>query len=261
MRHSYGLGWTVAVLFACGLGFAQAQAPAARPQAPAPGPVRPAAAAPGNQTRVDLNLVLAVDASGSVDDERFELQKQGYAKAFLNPRVLNAIKNGNEGQIAVTMVQWTGPTLHVVMVPWTVIHDQRSAQTTAAAIVAAGRQIFGGGTSISGAIDFSVLLLNASPYRADRKVIDISGDGSNNLGRPAEQARDEAVKMGIRINGLPILSVEPDLDQYFRTSVIGGPAAFIIPVKDYNAFGDAIMRKLVQEISQDQHPRTKFALK
>jgi hypothetical protein len=210
---------------------------------------------------VDLNLVLAVDSSGSVDDDRFELQKDGYAKAFLNPRVLNAIKNGNEQAIAVTMVQWTGPTLHVVMVPWFVIKDQRTAQAFAAAVAAAPRQIFGGGTSVSGAIDYSVLLLNASPYHATRRVIDISGDGSNNLGRPAEQARDEAVKMGIRINGLPILAVEPDLDMYFRQSVIGGPGAFIIPVKSYDAFADAILRKLVAEISQDQRPRPKFALK
>jgi len=104
-------------------------------------------------------------------------------------------------------------------------------------------------------------LLNASPFHAARRVIDISGDGSNNLGRPAEQARDEAVKMGIRINGLPILAVEPDLDMYFRQSVIGGPGAFIIPVKSYDAFADAILRKLVAEISQDQRPRPKFALK
>ena len=204
--------------------------------------------------------MLAVDASGSVDDDRFELQKQGYAKAFLNPRVLNAIRNGNERAIAVSMVQWTGPTLHVIMVPWTVIRDERSAQAAAALISASPRQIFGGGTSLSGAIDFSVTMLTASPYRGTRRVIDISGDGSNNLGRPAEQARDEAVKMGIRINGLPILAVEPDLDQYFRESVIGGPGAFIIPVKDYNAFGDAIMRKLVQEISQDQPARRKLGV-
>jgi hypothetical protein len=92
-------------------------------------------------------------------------------------------------------------------------------------------------------------------------VIDISGDGSNNLGRPAEQARDEAVKMGIRINGLPILAVEPDLDVYFRESVIGGPGAFIIPVKSYDAFAEAILRKLVAEISQAKAPRPKFALK
>jgi hypothetical protein len=119
----------------------------------------------------------------------------------------------------------------------------------------------GGGTSISGAIDFCAMLMKTSPYRADKRVIDISGDGSNNIGRPAEPARDEAVRAGIRINGLPILAVEPDLDQYFRQSVIGGPGAFIIPVKNYDAFADAILRKLVAEISQDEpaKARTKLA--
>src|SRR5215470_6995899 len=150
MRGSYRLGWAGVLALTLGLGGALAQ-PAAPGRAPA--------AAPASQ-RVDLNLVLAVDSSGSVDDDRFELQKQGYARAFLNPRVLNAIRNGNEQAIAITMVQWTGPTLHVVMVPWTVIRDQRSAQAVAAAITTAPRQIFGGGTSVSGAIDFSVLLLN-----------------------------------------------------------------------------------------------------
>jgi len=200
-------------------------------------------------------LVLAVDSSGSVDDERFELQKQGYAKAFLDPKVLNAIRAGNEQAIAVSMMQWTGPTLHVVMVPWMVIRDRASAELMAAAIEAAPRRIFGGGTSLSGAIDYSVLMLAGVPYKASRRVIDISGDGSNNLGRPPEQARDEAVKMGIRINGLPILALEQDLDEYFRMNVIGGPGAFTIPIKSYDAFADAIMRKLVTEISQDKAPR------
>jgi len=213
------------------------------------------------QSAVDLALVLAVDSSGSVDDDRFELQKQGYAKAFLDPNVLRAIRNGNEQAIAVSMMQWTGPTLHVVMVPWMVIKDRASAELVAAAIEAAPRRIFGGGTSLSGAIDYSVQMLTASPYRATRRVIDISGDGSNNLGRPAEQARDEAVKMGIRINGLPILALEQDLDEYFRANVIGGPGAFTIPIKNYDAFANAIMRKLVTEISQDQGPRPKFAAK
>jgi hypothetical protein len=270
MSHSTW-GWAAASAFVlCLAGLAEAQtATPARPQPaqaaparPQPGvpPRGPIAPAPAPQP-VDVQLVLAVDASGSVDDERFELQKQGYAKAFLNPRVLNAIRNGNEQAIAVSMVQWTGPTLHVITVPWTVIRDQRSAQAVAALIGASPRQIFGGGTSLSGAIDFSVLMLASSPYRGARRVIDISGDGSNNLGRPAEQARDEAVKTGIRINGLPILAVEPDLDVYFRESVIGGPGAFIIPVKNYDAFAEAILRKLVAEISQDQSPRPKFALK
>ncbi len=136
------------------------------------------------QTAVDLNLVLALDASGSVDDERFELQKQGYVQAFLNPRVLDAIRSGNEQAIAVSMVQWTGPTLQEVMVPWMVIRDQISAQAFAAAVNAARRRLHGGGTSVAGAIDYSVMLLNGSPYRATRRVIDISGDGSNNLAGP-----------------------------------------------------------------------------
>jgi hypothetical protein len=227
--------------------------------APAPATRIPLAPAPQAQANVDLNLVLAIDSSGSVDDERFDLQKRGYAEAFVSQRVLDAIRNGNYQSIAVTMIQWTGPTLQVVMVPWTVVKDRQSAELVAAAIVAAPRRIFGGGTSLSGAIDFSVQLLNASPYRGMRKVIDISGDGSNNLGRPVEQARDEALQQGVRINGLPILELERDLDQYFRENVIGGPGAFIIPVQNYSAFGEAIMRKLVTEISQDQPPKAQLA--
>jgi hypothetical protein len=142
-----------------------------------------------------------------------------------------------------------------------VVKDRASAEQVAALITAAPRRIFGGGTSLSGAIDFSVQLLNGSPYRGIRKVIDISGDGSNNLGRPVEQARNEALQQGIRINGLPILELEKDLDQYFRENVIGGPGAFIIPVQNYNAFGEAIMRKLVTEISQDQQPKPQLAAK
>jgi hypothetical protein len=121
----------------------------------------------------------------------------------------------------------------------------------AAIIEASPRRLMGGGTSISGAIDYSVKALATSPYRGTKRVIDISGDGSNNLGRPAEQARDDAVRAGIRINGLPILAVEPDLDQYFRQNVIGGPGAFSIPAKDYDQFSEAILRKLVAEISRN----------
>src|SRR6202043_4160852 len=128
-------------------------------------------------------------------------------------------------------------------VPWTLVKDESSAAVLAAIIEASPRSLMGGGTSISGAIDYSVKALAASPYRGTKRVIDISGDGSNNLGRPPEQARDEAVQMGIRINGLPILAVEPDLDVYFRENVIGGPGAFILPVKSYDAFAEAIFRK------------------
>lgn len=198
---------------------------------------------------VDLALVLAVDASGSVDTERFELQKRGYAAAFRNPRVIAAIAGGTRHAIAVAMVQWTGPSLHVEVVGWTRVSDSTSAETLASAIEAAPRRLFGGGTSLSGAIDDGVALLAASPYRAARRVIDISGDGSNNRGRPAEDARDEAVRAGIVINGLPIAWIEPDLVAYYRTNVIGGPGSFVIGIDSYDNFADAILNKLVTEIA------------
>jgi hypothetical protein len=106
-----------------------------------------------------------------------------------------------------------------------------------------------------------VIVLAASPYRGTRRIIDISGDGSNNRGRQPEQARDEAVKMGIRINGLPILTLEPDLDQYYRQSVIGGPGAFVIPARNYDQFADAILRKLIAEISQENSQTHRFAFR
>src|SRR5690242_1944197 len=124
-------------------------------------------------------LVLAVDASGSVNQALFELQRKGYADAFRNPRVLDAIRGGATGSIAVTMTQWTGPTLQVLAVPWTLIKDPASANAFADAIEAAPRQLFGGGTSISGAIDHAMLLFPVAPYRGLKRVIDISGDGLN----------------------------------------------------------------------------------
>jgi hypothetical protein len=201
---------------------------------------------------VDVALVLAVDASGSVDDDRFELEKHGFAAAFRSAKVLAAIRAGDHRAIAVFMLQWTGPPQQDVMVPWTYVNDEISAARVAAAIEAAPRRLMGGGTSISGAIDYSVNALATGPYRATRRIIDVSGDGANNIGRPAAQARDEAVRQGIRINGLPILTVEPDLDQYNRKNVIGGPGAFVIVAKTYDQYSDAILHKLVTEISQDQ---------
>jgi hypothetical protein len=212
---------------------------------------RPAAA----QTEVALQLVLAVDASGSVDNRRFELQKQGYAAAFRNPQVLRSIQSLMTGSIAVTMMQWTGPRLHVQVVDWMLVKDQGSAEALAAAIETGPRQLFGGGTSISGAIDYSRLLLTQSPFRGTRRTIDISGDGANNSGRPATLARDEAVRDGIGINGLPILSLEPYLDKYYADNVIGGPGAFMIPARDYDTFADAILKKLITEIAAGESSR------
>jgi Protein of unknown function (DUF1194) len=201
------------------------------------------------QTAVDLELALAVDASGSVSAHRFHLQQQGYAAAFRHPDVLKAIRSGATQSIAVIMYQWTGPSLQIVSVPWHRIHDLTSAEAFAAAIAEAPRQLFGGGTSISGAIDFGVTLFAKSGYGSARRVIDISGDGINNRGRAVTQARDEAVRAGITINGLPILALEPSLDRYFQDYVIGGPGAFTIPAADFETFGEAIRRKLILEIA------------
>ena len=136
------------------------------------------------QTPVDLQLALAVDASGSVDQRRFNLQKQGYVAAFQNPRVLAAIRSGPYQSIAVTMFQWTGPRLQFEVIPWMVIRDEASALDVSRAIDAVPRRIFGGGTSISGAIDFGVTRFARGELESDRKVIDVSGDGANNGGRP-----------------------------------------------------------------------------
>ncbi len=206
-------------------------------------------APPQSKPDVAINLVLAVDTSGSVSAGRFELQKQGYAAAFRSPKILNLIRSLETQSIAVTMMQWTGPRMHVVVVDWTLINDEQSAEAFANAVEAAPRLLFGGGTSISGAIDYSRLLLAQSPFSAVRRVIDISGDGSNNIGRPVTQARDEAVKDGVGINGLPILSIEPLLDRYYYDNVIGGPGAFMIPAENYDTFADAVLKKLITEIA------------
>jgi len=214
----------------------------------------PAAAQRGSGEPVDLALVLAVDASGSVDQIRFELQKQGYVAAFRHPRVIGAITSGPTQSIAVIMMQWTGPALQVVAVPWTRISDAASANAFADKVAAAPRALFGGGTSISGAIDASIGLLFDNPYRAARRVIDISGDGSNNRGRAANAARDEAVAQGVGINGLPILALESDLDRYYEQNVIGGPGAFVIAARDFETFGEAILKKLIAEIAARDEP-------
>jgi hypothetical protein len=216
----------------------------------------------GTTTRaetVDLRLVLAVDVSGSVNEARFELQKQGYAEAFRHPRVLKAIQSGPNSRIAVTMVQWTGPALQVQVTPWFLITDERSMHEFAAAIDAAPRQLFSGGTSISGAIDYSARLIADCPHQSSRSVIDISGDGANNRGRPASSARDEAVASGIVINGLPILEIEPALDDHYMNNVIGGPNAFMVPAKGFAEFADAILKKLIIEIADWPAGRLRIA--
>jgi Protein of unknown function (DUF1194) len=205
----------------------------------------PAAAQPA----ADLQLVLAVDASGSVDQYRFELQKRGYVAAFRHARVLQAIRSGPNQAIAVTMAQWTGPMMQVHVVGWMLVGDDESAAAFASAIEQAPRQLFGGGTSISGAIDHAMTLFPRAELRGARRVIDVSGDGANNRGRPANAARDDAVRDGATINGLPILALEPYLERYYWESVVGGPGAFVIAAESYETFAEAVLKKLVIEIA------------
>ena len=208
------------------------------------------AGSPARGAPVDLELVLAVDCSGSVDSDEFKLQIQGYAAALTNPGVLRAVRSGAIGSIAVTYVQWSGPAIQNQAVGWTLIDDAKSAEAFAAAMLAAPRRIFGGGTSLSGAIDSTRPLFGTGGFEGTRRTIDISGDGPNNRGRDPADARDDAVRAGITINGLPILTDLPGLDQYYRENVVGGPGAFVIPAENFESFAAAILNKLIREIAE-----------
>jgi hypothetical protein len=213
-------------------------------------------AVPASAETVDLQLVLAVDVSRSVDDEEFQLQREGYAEALKDPRVLASILSGGNRSIGVTYMEWSNAHLQKQVVKWTRISDGESAALFAEAILAAPRS-FSGWTSISGAIDYAMRLFELSPFTSDRQVIDISGDGSNNSGRPVSEARDDAMKLGVTINGLPIvnerpspwLPPEPNLDEYYLKNVIGGPGAFMIVAEDFGTFQRAILNKLIREIA------------
>ncbi len=198
---------------------------------------------------VDLQLALAVDASGSVNAHRFELQKQGYVAAFRDAQVAKAVTSGMLGSVAVMMYQWTGPRMQTVVMPWTKIDDKASCEKLADMIAAAPRRLFGGGTSIAGALDYGVRVFKDSGFRSLRRVIDVSGDGVNSSGRPVSLARDDAVAAGVIINGLPILALEFDLDEHYKTEVIGGPGSFLVPAKTFEVFADAVRRKLILEIA------------
>jgi len=197
---------------------------------------------------VDLALVLAVDTSGSVSEDRMALQTRGYADAFSTPGLLGAVREGRLGRIAATFVQWSDVGRQTQAVEWTVVSDARTAQGFSRALIDAVRPT-PGWTSISGAIDYSTRLFARSGVAATRRVIDISGDGANNDGRPVREARDAAVAAGITINGLPILEVEPQLDRYYRDHVVGGPGAFIVAVHDLGDFAGAVLRKLLVEVA------------
>jgi Protein of unknown function (DUF1194) len=222
-----------------------------------------APAAAQSEVEVDLELVIAVDVSLSMDLDEQALQREGYVKAFLDPQVIEAIKDGINGKIAVTYVEWAGAIAQYVTVGWQVIDSRESAAEMSALLaeapIARLRR-----TSISGALIFSATLFDNNGYRGLRRVIDVSGDGPNNQGGRTDLARDAVVARGITINGLPFVPDPngnlslfdlPELDIYYEDCVIGGPGAFSLPVHSPHEFAEAIRNKLVLEIAGIELPK------
>ncbi len=198
---------------------------------------------------VELELVLAVDVSTSVDDGEFELQMQGIAAAFRHPGVQAAIRAAGDRGIAVALIQWSEFVHQRTTIDWTLVRGAADAAALADDIATAGRAIPGGGTAIYGAINFALHEFDTNGYDGRRQVIDVSGDGRSDLLVATTAARDRAVGRGVAINGLVILNDDPHLDRYYRANVIGGTEAFVLTVDDFEAFATAIVIKLIREIA------------
>jgi hypothetical protein len=216
----------------------------------------PGKASPG-AVGVDVELVLAVDISYSMDFDELKLQRDGYVEALTSKEFLDALKQGMHGKVAVTMVEWAGAAEQRIVMPWRLIEGPESAQKVAAELAAQPvRRAFR--TSISGALLFSAPLFENNGFSGIRRVIDVSGDGTNNQGPLVHLTRDEVLAKGITINGLPIMLKEPqpnsvdlkDLDIYYEDCVIGGPGAFVVPIRERDKFKDAIRTKLVLDIAR-----------
>ncbi len=223
----------------------------------------PQAGAASAPVAVDAAIVLAADVSRSIDDEEFALERRGYGDALRSQQLLDAISTGPHGAIALSYIEWAGEGEERVVVDWAVIRNQNDARAFVAAMNAAPRS-FIGRTAIGAAIDFSFALFAESAIETSRRVIDVSGDGTSNQGRLVTEARDAAVGAGAVINGLAIFNRKAaatggylamhtnppgGLAQYYRENVVGGSGAFVVQIDDFRTFGDAMMRKLVDEIS------------
>jgi hypothetical protein len=210
--------------------------------------------------RVDRLLVLAADVSGSMVESKFELQRSGYAAAFSDLRVIEAIRGGPRGRVAVAFIEWSGVLQQKIVIDWTLISNDETARQFGDRILEAPRAFARNSTSISAGIDFAMTQLDRAPYEGRRRVIDVSGDGDNNSGRDVAAARDEAIAKGITINGLVILTLtrsnsnhtDPPggLANYYRNNVIGGDGAFVMVAENFNSFGNAIIKKLIKEVAQ-----------
>ena len=214
----------------------------------------------------DVALVLVTDVSRSIDDTEFQLEKQGYATAFTDPRVIAAIEGGPLGRITVAYVEFSGPEQVRALTPWTVISNAGQAHAFADSLLALQRSSYGR-TAISSGIDLATEMLADSGFAEARRVIDVAGDGTNNAGRPITEARDAALAAGIAINGLTIINDHPvsytfahvqppgGLAKWYADNVTGGPGSFVLEVHDFSTFGAAMARKLLSEIAaRDQIP-------
>ena len=230
--------------------------------------LRPATVRAGED--VDLLLLLAADVSRSIDSAKFQLQREGYAAAISDPRVLDAIRSGHSGRIGLSFVEWSGVGAQHVVIDWMTIRDGATAKDFGDRLIEAPRS-FADRTSISGVIDFALGEFDQAPFQSPRRTLDISGDGTNNAGREVGAARDDAVGKDVTINGLVILSDNPmswnpdhtnppgGLENYYRNNVIGGPGAFVVVAQNFNSFGQAIIAKMIAEVAQAQQPRTRRA--
>jgi Protein of unknown function (DUF1194) len=222
----------------------------------APDPRSQLAAAKDNQSSVDVELVIAVDVSYSMDLDELAVQREGYAQAIVSKEFLQAIKTGPNSKLAVTYFEWSASSDQKIIIPWRVIDGPESADAVANEIMKTPVRR-GSRTSISGAINFAMPLFDENPYHGLRRVIDISGDGPNNNGAPVADARAAALEKGITINGLPIMVKEPspltmdidNLDWYYEDCVIGGPGSFAVSIKDRDKFREAIRTKLILEVA------------
>src|SRR6202165_3913227 len=213
----------------------------------APSPQAQQTESKDNSPSVDIELVIAVDISYSMDLDELAVQREGYAQAIVSKEFLQALKNGPNSKIAVTYFEWSASTDQKIIIPWRIIDGPETADAVVNEIMKTPVRR-GSRTSISGAIYFAMPLFDENPYRGLRRVIDISGDGPNNNGAPVTGARDAALEKGIVINGLPIMVKEPsystmdidDLDLYYEDCVIGGPGSFVLAIKDREKFKEEI---------------------
>ena len=259
MRNRLALGAAVAAIGAATLGLWSYGVAAPRSS---PNLAQAPAVADSN---VDVELVLAVDVSYSMDPDEQALQREGYVAALTSREFLDGLRQGMHGRVAVTYFEWAGATDQKIVMPWRVIDGPQSAQAVADEISHAPyRRAYR--TSISGALNFAAPLFAGSGYHGIRRVIDVSGDGVNNQGMPVTQVRDEILAQGITVNGLPIMLKRPsaasldieNLDVYYEDCVIGGPGAFVIPIKERERFKEATRTKLVLEVAGvTPDPRTK----